>query len=68
MTPKSLLTVGIVGMIVTAICCSTPLLVLLLGVVGLSSLTGTLDIILLPALVFFLIITGYGLWKQTRSP
>ena len=68
MTPKSLLTVGIVGTIVTAICCFTPLLVILLGVVGLSSLTGTLDIILLPALVFFLIITGYGLWKQTRSP
>lgn len=68
MTPNTLLKVGIVGTIITAICCFTPLLVILLGAVGLSALTGMLDVVLLPALGIFLIITGYGLWKRTRSP
>lgn len=66
MTPRSLLKIGIIGTIVTMICCFTPLLVLFLGAIGLSSVTGQLDVVLLPALSLFLIITGYGLWKRTR--
>jgi mercuric ion transport protein len=66
MTPRSLLKIGIIGTIVTMICCFTPLLVLVLGAIGLSSMTGLLDVVLLPALGLFLIITGYGLWKRTQ--
>ena len=62
-----LLQIGIVGSIVAALCCFTPVLVLLLGAVGLSSLTGYLDIVLLPALAIFLVITGYALWKRSRT-
>lgn len=68
MTSDTLLKVGIVGTIITAICCFTPLLVIVLGAVGLSALVGMLDIVLLPALGVFLIITGYSLWKRTWSP
>lgn len=68
MTTNTPLKVGIIGTIVTAICCFTPLLVILLGAVGLSALIGMLDVVLLPALGIFLLITGYGLWKRTRSP
>lgn len=62
-----LLQMGIVGSIVAALCCFTPVLVLLLGAVGLSSLAGYLDIVLLPALAIFLVITGYALWKRSRT-
>ena len=62
-----LLQIGIVGTIVAAICCFTPVLVVLLGSVGLSALIGYLDIVLLPALVIFLVITGYALWKRSRT-
>ena len=56
---------SVVGTIVAALCCFTPFLVVLLGAVGLSALLGWLDYVLLPALAFFLVITGYALWKRT---
>lgn len=62
----SLLKLGIAGSVIAAICCFTPVLVILLGAVGLSSLVGMLDVVLLPALAIFLVITGYALWKQSR--
>ena len=62
-----LLQIGIIGSIVAAICCFTPVLVVLLGTVGLASLTGYLDIVLLPALAIFLLITGYAIWKRSRT-
>jgi mercuric ion transport protein len=66
MKDKLLLT-GIIGTIVAAICCFTPALVILLGVVGLSSIVGYLDFVLLPILAIFLIITGYALWRRMKS-
>lgn len=62
-----LLQIGIIGTIVAAICCFTPVLAVLLGAVGLSVLIGYLDIVLLPALAIFLVITGYALWKRSRT-
>lgn len=61
-----LLRTGIVGSVVAAICCFTPVLVVLLGAIGLSSAVGYLDIVLLPTLAIFLFITGYALWKRKR--
>jgi mercuric ion transport protein len=66
MTETTLLKVGIIGTIIAAICCFTPALVILLGVIGLSSLVGMFDAVLLPALAIFLVITGYALWKRSR--
>ncbi len=62
-----LLQIGIIGTIIAAICCFTPVLVVLLGAVGLSALIGYLDIVLLPALAIFLVITGYALWKRSKT-
>ena len=59
-----LLKIGIIGSLVAAVCCFTPLLVVLLGAIGLSGIVGILDYVLLPALVIFLAITGYALWKR----
>lgn len=65
MKDVTLLKVGITGTVIAAICCFTPALVVLLGAIGLSSLTGSLDIVLLPALAIFLVMTGYALWKRS---
>ncbi len=62
-----LLQIGVIGTIVAAICCFTPVLIILLGAVGLSALVGYLDIVLLPSLAIFLVITGYALWKRSRT-
>ena len=62
-----LLQIEIIGSIIAALCCFTPVLVIFLGAVGLSSLTGYLDMVLLPALAIFLVITGYALWKRSRT-
>lgn len=61
-----LLTTGIVGTIVSALCCFTPVLVWLLPVLGLTAIIGYLDIVLLPALALFLFVTGYALWRRSR--
>jgi mercuric ion transport protein len=50
MNNESLVKTGIIGVVVAAVCCATPVLVILLGAVGLSALTGYLDYVLLPAL------------------
>ncbi|MEK9706292.1 MAG: mercury resistance system transport protein MerF [Alphaproteobacteria bacterium] len=61
------LQIGLIGSALAAICCFTPALVILLGAVGLSAAVGYLDIVLLPALAFFLFITGYALWKRRQK-
>ncbi|MCJ8324236.1 MAG: mercury resistance system transport protein MerF [Rhizobiales bacterium] len=64
MKDKNILKAGIIGTIIAALCCFTPVLVILFGVVGLSSLVGYLDIVLLPSLGFFVLLTGYALWRR----
>ena len=67
MKDGTLLKVGLIGTVIAAICCFTPFLVILLGAVGLSAWLGWLDLVLLPALAIFLVITGYALWKRSRT-
>lgn len=65
-TPRDsrLLAIGLIGTVIAALCCFTPVLVILLGGVGLAALAGYLDLVLLPALAFFLPLTGYALWRR----
>lgn len=59
---------GLWGTTVTAICCFTPLLPWILGLLGLAALTGYLDYILFPLLAIFLAITIYSaLIKAKKS-
>lgn len=62
-----LLATGVVGTVVAALCCFTPILVVLLGAVGLSAALGWIDYVLLPALAVFLALTVYALWRRSRS-
>ena len=67
-TKKSkLVVVGILGTVFSALCCFTPVLVIVLGSVGLSALIGWLDYVLLPALLFFIGLTVYALFQRSKN-
>ena len=67
MNSRKLLGVGIIGTVVAAICCFTPVLVILFGVIGLSALVGWLDYVLFPALAIFIGITVYALIRRGKE-
>tara|TARA_R110001592_G_scaffold104699_2_gene294602 strand:- start:1935 stop:2228 length:294 start_codon:yes stop_codon:yes gene_type:complete len=58
---------GVTGTVIVALCCFTPVLVVLLGVVGLSAATGYLDYVLLPALALLIGITAYAFIRKQKS-
>lgn len=66
MRNRTLLRTGLIGTAVAAICCFTPLLVLLLGAVGLSAWLGGLDYVLFPALAVFAGMTVFALVRRKR--
>ncbi|PCI51466.1 MAG: hypothetical protein COB49_01730 [Alphaproteobacteria bacterium] len=66
MNKNKLVTAGIIGTVIVALCCFTPLLVMLFGIVGLSALTGYLDYVLLPALIFFIGLTIYAVSRHKK--
>lgn len=61
---NGLLKVGIIGTIIVALCCFTPILVILFGAIGLAAIVGYLDIVLFPALGIFILLTIYALWRK----
>jgi mercuric ion transport protein len=67
MADRSLLRVGIIGTVVAAWCCFTPVLVVLLGAVGLAAAIAWLDYVLFPALVVFVGLTAFALWKRRSA-
>ena len=67
MNNRTLLKTGIIGTIIAALCCFTPVLAVLLGVVGLSAWLGWLDYVLIPALLVFVGITIYALRRQQQG-
>lgn len=54
MSDRSLLGLGVGGAIIATLCCLMPVLVVLLGV----------DVVLIPALIFFVALTIYALWRR----
>ena len=67
---NTLFRVGVVGSVVTALCCAgvlTPLLVALLTAVGFGALTRNLDLVLFPALAVFLVLTAVGWVLRSRG-
>jgi len=61
---KKLLKVGVTGSVIAAVCCFTPVLVILFGALGLAALVGYLDFVLFPLLGIFLILLVIGLLKR----
>ncbi len=67
MKNRTLFRTGIAGGVIAAICCFTPALVILLGVVGLSAWLAWLDYVLLPAMVLFLGLAICGGIRMARK-
>jgi len=68
MNNRKLLTTGIIGTTVAALCCFTPVLAILFGAVGLAALVGWLDYVLIPALIFFIGMTIYAVFRRYKTP
>lgn len=66
MKERKLLGVGIGGAAITAVCCFTPGLVILLGGLGLSAWLAWLDYVLLPLLAAFVALTLFALLRIRR--
>lgn len=64
MQSNKLLRFGVIGTVIAALCCFTPILVILLATVGFSWAVGYLDYVLLPALFIFVGLTIYALWRR----
>ncbi len=69
---KLLLRSGLIASVIAAICCFTPLLVVIVAGIGLSAVVGWLDYALFPILFTSLSVIAYALWlkadKLGRSP
>jgi mercuric ion transport protein len=59
---------AVVGTVLVALCCFTPVLVIVLSLLGVSFLTPYLDYVLFPALVVMLIVTvlAYRKWQRAQ--
>lgn len=62
------ITTGIVGAMASALCCFTPLAVILLGMAGLGAWTGNIDYVVLPSLAVSIGLIGYGFHHKKRCP
>jgi mercuric ion transport protein len=63
---SKLIATGIIGTVIVALCCFTPVLLVLLVAVGVSTWLGWIDYVLLPALAFFIALTLYAVWRRQR--
>lgn len=61
-----LLRFGVIGTVIAALCCFTPILVVLFAAVGLSWAVGYLDYVLFPVLFIFIGLTIYAVWRRQR--
>ena len=55
------------GTVLVALCCFTPILVMMLGAIGLSVFTPYLDFVLLPALGIMIALTIVSFWRWRKS-
>jgi len=59
--------VGIIGTIVTAVCCFTQVLPFILSAIGISRFVGYLDMVLMPLLAIFAGIAIFGFLKRRSA-
>ncbi|MBW3097025.1 mercury resistance system transport protein MerF [Pseudohoeflea sp. DP4N28-3] len=67
MIEKNLLRTGVIGTAIVALFCFTPVLVILLVIVGLSVPIGWLDYVPLPELAGFIAVAAYAIWRKQRT-
>jgi len=64
MRDRTIITTGVIGGALAAICCATPLLAVVLGAVGLTAWLAKADYVLMPALIICLGLIGIGLYRS----
>ena len=64
MKVDKLVTFGAIGTLIAALCCFTPILVVILTSVGLATWLGWLDYLLLPMLALFIGLTVFALCRN----
>ncbi|MFZ1087822.1 MAG: mercury resistance system transport protein MerF [Xanthobacteraceae bacterium] len=64
MRDGALITTGVVGGVLAAICCATPLLAVVFGAVGLTGWLTKADYVLIPSLIICLGLIGVGLYRR----
>ena len=64
MRDRALITTGVVGGALAAICCATPLLAVVLGAVGLTAWLAKADYVLIPTLIICLGLIGVSLYRR----
>ncbi|MBT3778076.1 MAG: mercury resistance system transport protein MerF [Flavobacteriaceae bacterium] len=64
---KKILKIGIVGTLLTSLCCFTPFLIIILTFLGIASWLAWLDFILLPLLAFHVILIFYAIINFRKS-
>ncbi|MEO1168781.1 MAG: mercury resistance system transport protein MerF [Pseudomonadota bacterium] len=67
MNDKALLKTGLIGAMIAAICCFTPLLVIVLGAVGLSAWLLWFDYAIFAALIAFLGLIAFALMQRRKT-
>lgn len=67
MNNKSLFRIGIIGTVLAALCCFTPILVVALTALGMASLIPRLDPVLIPVLVVFAAFTFWAYSRQDKE-
>jgi len=68
MSEDKLLRRGLIGSVIAAICCFTPLLVVVVAGAGLSAIVGWLDYALFPMLFASLGVVAHAMWLQAGQP
>ncbi len=64
MRDRGFITAGAIGAVLAAICCATPLLVVVFGTLGLTAWLANADYVLIPALIICLGLIGFGFYRS----
>jgi mercuric ion transport protein len=67
MRDRTLITTGVVGAVLAAVCCATPLLAILFGAVGLTAWLAKADYLMVPAPMLCVALIGPGLYRKRES-
>lgn len=67
-TDTKLLCAGACGTVIAALRCFTPLLVALLEAAGLGAWLGWADYVVMPAMIVFLLLSGFAIYRTRRAP
>jgi len=63
MRDRTLFTTGAIGAVLAAICCMTPLLVVVFGAVGLTAWLAGADYVLIPVLILCVALVAFGIYR-----